>query len=97
MVIEIDVGFDDGFNNTANEAYNEYPRVVYVANHSGIKKLIKNAFNGLNLERPIHEFITRKMKKENVLEDEYLTEELDSASESDSDCEGRPHVIRFNK
>ncbi|XP_058726822.1 uncharacterized protein LOC131598214 [Vicia villosa] len=75
-----DEGFDEGFE---KDEPNKQP-TAYGADVAGSSQ-------GMNPS-----LITPEMGKENVIEDEYLTDELDSGAEDDSD-DDRPRVVRFNE
>ncbi|XP_058767567.1 uncharacterized protein LOC131641278 [Vicia villosa] len=75
-----DEGFDEGFK---KDESNKQPTA------DGAD--VAGSSEGMN-----HSLITPEMGKEHVIEDEYLTDELDSGVEDDSD-DDRPRVVRFNE
>ncbi|XP_058724923.1 uncharacterized protein LOC131596316 [Vicia villosa] len=52
--------------------------------------------DGQASEKPDNIFITDEMGKEHVIDEEYLTDELDSGADDDS-CDDRPTTIRFKE
>ena len=101
-------GVDDGFNNVISEPQldpNNATEDDVDGVTGGVRNLAKSLLvvavddvtNGPNLERPTRCLITPEMEKEHVIEDEYMTDELDSASDNSSDGEGRPAIVRFRE
>ena len=60
-------------------------------------QLARNLFDGQNPELPIRHLVTPELDATHVIDDDYTTDELDSADENDTDNEGRPPIVRYKE
>lgn len=76
-------GFDEWLNEGVDAGVNGEPIIEHVTNNEAPSEPNKKMF------------ITEEMGKEHVIEDSYMTDELDNGGDDDN-CDERPYVIRFN-